>query len=445
MKLTVFQSDKGDCLLVTTSSGHNMLVDGGMHTSYTAHVAPTLGNLRKQGKILDVAYVSHIDDDHISGVLQMLDDLVAWRVFEHKKKTNNPKAKQPQCERPPDINSIWHNGFRDQIGKNAGEIEDTLSASAGILAASESQSLKELASVRGDLATSVRQALQLSNRISADQLKIKLNPEFNGKLMCVKNGQPPLKLGSATLTLIGPFAADVSNLRDEWNTWLSENKDAVMQIRRRARSDQGELRTSAHDALSGSMLNEADTLGTRLLSSTTFPADDLVAKTKVLGQRAKVSTPNLASLMFLLEEKGKTVLLTGDGHGDDIVKGLMQHGKLTAGQPFRVNVLKVQHHGSEHNISQSFVEQIVADDYIFCGNGFSANPDLDVLKMLISSRMKVQGSFRLWFNCNAQSVKNPGWAKHMREVEKLTKQLVGKDDKKARASFLKESSFSITP
>ena len=54
------------------------------------------------------------------------------------------------------------------------------------------------------------------------------------------------------------------------------------------------------------------------------------AQAKKLGRRKKVTAPNLASLMFLVEEGGKTLLLTGDGHHEDILKGLQHHGKLEA-------------------------------------------------------------------------------------------------------------------
>ena len=43
MRLTAFQSDKGDCLLLTDTAGaRHILVDGGMPVSYKAHVAAAL-------------------------------------------------------------------------------------------------------------------------------------------------------------------------------------------------------------------------------------------------------------------------------------------------------------------------------------------------------------------------------------------------------------------
>src|SRR5688572_22516169 len=118
MKLTVFQSDKGDCMLLTGADGRRMLVDGGMRSSYSAHVAPALGQLFKDGKTIDVVYVSHIDQDHIAGVLQMMNDEVAWRIHEFQLRNDNPNHKEPEAPRPPKVKAIWHNAFHQQIAKN---------------------------------------------------------------------------------------------------------------------------------------------------------------------------------------------------------------------------------------------------------------------------------------------------------------------------------------
>src|SRR5215210_1929433 len=108
MKLTVFQSDKGDCLLLTGDDGRRMLVDGGMRPAYSEHVAPALGQLRDNGEKLDVVYVSHIDQDHISGVLQMMDDEVAWRIHDFQVSSGNTHKKAPDVPRPPKVKDIWH-------------------------------------------------------------------------------------------------------------------------------------------------------------------------------------------------------------------------------------------------------------------------------------------------------------------------------------------------
>ena len=63
------------------------------------------------------------------------------------------------------------------------------------------------------------------------------------------------------------------------------------------------------------------------------------------------------------------MLLTGDGHFADILKGLEHNGLLKEGKGLHVDVLKVQHHGSEHNFKREFAKRITADHYVICGNG----------------------------------------------------------------------------
>ncbi len=152
MRLTAFQSDKGDCLLLTDTSGtRRILVDGGMPASYKAHVAAAMGKLGAAKAALDVVYVSHIDQDHIGGVLTMLDDEADWRVHEFQKKNKNTKSKPPAVARPPKVKEIWHNAFHEQLKDNAGPIEDALAAVAPMLSGSDLAKIRDEGLKQSDL------------------------------------------------------------------------------------------------------------------------------------------------------------------------------------------------------------------------------------------------------------------------------------------------------
>jgi beta-lactamase superfamily II metal-dependent hydrolase len=146
-------------------------------------------------------------------------------------------------------------------------------------------------------------------------------------------------VGGIRFSVLAPFEADLKKLRTDWNTWLDANEDVVEEIRRKAEDDQ--------DLLGNEVV--------RLIAR-------LAAEAKVLGNRKKVTPPNLASLMLLAEAGGKTVLLSGDGHHADILKGLAHVGKLDAQGRIHVDVLKVQHHGAEHNIDEAFCRAVTADN-----------------------------------------------------------------------------------
>jgi beta-lactamase superfamily II metal-dependent hydrolase len=447
MKLTVFQSEKGDCMLLTGADGRHMLVDGGMRTSYTGHVAPALGQLRDNGEALDVVYVSHIDQDHISGVLQMMDDEVDWRIHDYQVKNDNPRHKEPGSPRPPRVKAIWHNSFHDQIEKNAGEIEEMLAASAAILSGSANSVVRALASAENELVTSIAEAIKLTLRVSPDQLGIKLNQPARGKLMLVRPAASPgIKVGGMRFHIIGPFSVDLKKLREEWNKWLDENKSQLRTIRTQAREDEARFGTQELDDILLPKLAQAEMLGELL------PLDEIATSSK-LGERAKVTTPNLASLMFFVEEKGKTLLLTGDGHHEDILRGLRHLKKLKGTEGIHVNVLKVQHHGSEHNIDETFCRMVTADHYVFCGNGEHENPDLRVIQAIADSRIgdgaqlssnpQAGDPFKFWINSSSTASKKAEARAHMKEVEKLVDKLSNKSNGQMSFFFLKGSTFEI--
>ena len=127
MDLTVYQSDKGDCMLISDNQTH-LFVDGGMTSSYKGHVAKAMGSIGNAGQELDLVCVSHIDQDHILGILQMLNDEMDWRVYDYQRSRNNRRARKPSRTRPPKIKEIWHNAFHEQISENTGRIEDMLAA-----------------------------------------------------------------------------------------------------------------------------------------------------------------------------------------------------------------------------------------------------------------------------------------------------------------------------
>ena len=224
MRLTAFRSGQGDCLLLEGESSGRILVDGGMRDPYRAHVAPALAKLRAAGKKLDLIYISHIDRDHIAGILELLNVEMSWRVYEHQIATDNPDHPVPHFARPPKVGKIWHNAFHEQLAEDPGVIEDTLAAMASVLSGSLDPALLQAAARQAELATSITEAILVSRRIGAKQLAIPLNPDAGGKLMMRRDGQTPIRIGSLRLTVLGPTGPHLLKLRKEWKTWLDEQR-----------------------------------------------------------------------------------------------------------------------------------------------------------------------------------------------------------------------------
>jgi len=435
MKLTAFQSEKGDCLLLTSNDkACRILIDGGMRAAYKTFVAPALGALGTNHEALDLVYVSHIDQDHISGVLQLLDDMVAWRVHDFQVKHGNPTHPEPESHRPPNVKAVWHNAFNEIVEDDNNAISDLLAANSAILSGASDPELRKLALDQHELATSVPEAIKLSHRIGADQLGIPLNQDFAGKLAFVRANEappPPIQLGSLEISIIGPFEADLDRLRQDWNHWIKDNKEALAKIRKQAQRDAERLGTSDARSL----------------------LDLHIAQAQQLGDRSKVTPPNLASLMLLIEENGKSLLLTGDGHWQDILKGLGFQCKLNNAGQIHLNVLKVQHHGAENNINEEFVSKVTADHYVFCGNGEHENPDLRALTAVIDSRIghvpflatnsQASSPFKLWFNSSESASKKPEAKLHMRKVKELLKKREAESGGRLSFEFLEGTTPSF--
>jgi hypothetical protein len=312
-----------------------------------------------------------------------------------------------------------------------------------------------------NLITSQAQAIQLARRVGSKQLNIPVNQlELNKpvkkpvprKLILVREKtKTPIKFGGMSLYVIGPFESDLEKLRAEWNKWLRENKKRLGDIQSRARQDEDSLVANEIKGIKSSMLAEsADILD--------FKIDELEAQAKelglsgvkkLIGRRDKVTTANLASLMLLVEEgtgaKKKTILLTGDGHADDVIKGLKHYKKLDSAGRMHVDVLKVPHHGAEFNTTQAFCDAITADHYVFCGNGAHENPDLDILQMYFDSRMKPgdKRKFKFWFNSNAGAASKAKDRAHMKKIEQLIPKLEAKSGGRMSSEFLKDDSFEF--
>ena len=431
MKIRVFQAGKGDCLLLTGHDGTRILVDGGMRADYRRHVAPALARIRERGGALDLVYVSHIDRDHVSGVLQLMDDLVAWRVFDYQRESGNLEYPEPASPRPPEVRDLWHNAFHELVTANRGEIERAIAARASVLISAGDTAIRAVALEQRELATSISEGIELSRRVSPQQLGIPLNRHFKGKLALVRKAAAPVQLGAFTATVIGPFSRDLRALRAEWNTWLRSNKEQLERLREQMERDARRLGTSDFD---------------RLRQAVALVASDL-------GDRTKVTTPNLASLMLLVEENGRSVLLTGDGHAEEVLAGLEEAGRLDAEERLHVDVLKVQHHGSENNLTPEFAKQVTANRYLFCANGEHGNPDPLIVQAIIDSRLgshavrsthpRANGRFTLQFNSSGDVTENEEH-EHMRALEEQVTEAAATSSGRMSFTFLKRSSFDIT-
>ncbi len=98
-----------------------------------------------------------------------------------------------------------------------------------------------------------------------------------------------------------------------------------------------------------------------------------------LSVEKDATPPNPASLVLLVEEGGKRLLLSGDAGDETLLAYLEAAGLLDDNGRIEVDVLKVPHHGAHNSFSKGFVERVRAEHYIFCGDGEHHNPEPTVV------------------------------------------------------------------
>lgn len=339
--LDVIRARKGDCLMVHYGSEddpHLVMIDGGPRSVYGPHLKPRIEQIRKdrdlkknQSLTVDLLMVSHVDDDHIQGILDLTREM-----------REDNDAQRPQLIQVLDF---WHNSFENIIDHTPDELTASFKSSfpaavggdppSDMTVDREDEDEETITSTLKVLA-SIQQGAQL--RHDAELLEFPRNVEFDEELILAP-GKNSFDMGNGlALTVVGPMLPELKKLHQKHQEWLKELK---------AKGKEPE------DALA-----------------------DYVDK----------SVPNLSSIVVLAEVEGKKILLTGDARGDKVLEGLELVELVEPGGNLEVDILKVPHHGSANNLDDDFFERIIAKHYVFSGNGEHGNPERESLEMLLAAR-----------------------------------------------------------
>jgi hypothetical protein len=333
--LEALNAEEGDCLLLqygTARAPSFILLDGGPPRVYASSLEPRLAalhevlGLRHQEPLpIRLAVITHIDADHIAGMVDLVEIL-----------------RESQIRRQPPLVSIetfWHNSFDDSLTTR--DVDQALAKLQTLL-----EQEKE-ARLRGFVA-GTRQSRQLRDTLRA--LKIEVNAPFPKLVLRPDDQTPTLDMGSGLrLTLLAPTQSEMAAFQKQWDQ---------------------ELKKAAASGAPG----------------------------HVAALQKDTSVFNLSSICLLAEMEGKSMLLTGDAHADELLAGLEVAGKLPEdGGPCFVDVLKLQHHGSVRNVTPEFFERVVADHYVISANGKHDNPDVETLEMLARARGDAKYTLHLTF------------------------------------------------
>jgi hypothetical protein len=340
--LDALSAGKGDALVVRWGSddeSHLALVDGGPSGVWANVIQPHLRALagadpagHPNPVVLTLVVVSHVDDDHIHGIIDLAVDI--------------DMAQKQARPLPATINEVWHNAFEDMDVLADFADEPELQQAIKDAAATPAALHDKTATPRDDPtveditagAQSVVQGRQLDHVLKT--INVPRNRSFADRNNFVKDGSD-LRVAQLRVTVLAPNTQLLAKLKTEWKK-----------------------------ALQGILLKQIDNAQARV-SALAAAFDDK-------------SIPNQSSIVLLVEFAGKRMLLTGDARGDQIIAAINSSPVLTT--PLTVDLFKIPHHGSSHSNGRELFETVKADHYVISGNGEHGNPHPETLTALFESQ-----------------------------------------------------------
>lgn len=196
--LEALKAKHGDCLLLhwgTKAAPGLMLIDGGPGGTYHEFLKSRLQELaaaRRRTEVpIDLAMVSHIDDDHIAGLLDLAEEMESRSA-------------------PATIGRLWHNSLEGLLDEplNMASVNRATASLAGSPPRSTGLWYSKVLA-------SVRQGQLLHGFARRLGLETTMNAPFQ-PVVAVRPRQRPMKLRGLSLTVIGPSAAEIEKLRKAW-------------------------------------------------------------------------------------------------------------------------------------------------------------------------------------------------------------------------------------
>ena len=74
IQIEFFPASNGDSIFLSIKNEKFILIDGGFAQTYSKHIKKKLALLNHQKKFLDLIVITHIDNDHINGILKLFGD-----------------------------------------------------------------------------------------------------------------------------------------------------------------------------------------------------------------------------------------------------------------------------------------------------------------------------------------------------------------------------------
>ena len=296
--------------------------------------------------------------------------------------------------RPPEIKRLWHNSWRAQLGDLAGPIEAYVEPRRR---RSRADDVRPLGGCRGAAVEAIEALEDLAESIPEGVELLRDRRR--------RDADPAQRAVQGLVLLHEPAA------RREARQDPAHRDRARREAPRGGCARSGASGSSTRGAGARAAAGDApgNALGGFDLARPSAPRPSSSSTRSSRRPRSssgtdpsKVTPPNRASITLLAEEDGRTCLLTGDAAEEEILDGLKAAGRIVDGH-FRCNVVKVQHHGAEHNLSQEFAgHRPRATTTCSAPTAPTTTRSPSSSRRIVETRLRrgPRRPFTLWFNCS---------------------------------------------
>jgi beta-lactamase superfamily II metal-dependent hydrolase len=323
-----------------------ILIDGGLVGTAEVLQKRIEEVAEREGRChLELLVVTHIDGDHIEGMVKLLG----------------------RSGLPLDVDDVWFNG-RKHMPDPAGEDKEEF------LGARQAEFMSVLIDHIG-----------LPWNAWQEGRTIYVPPETRGEL-------PTHTLpGGMKLTLVSPRYEELLELSKDWEKELAK----------------AGLDKATEDELIRALLADrklAPEDDDEFLSAKTMDVTRLVAA-RSDGDHSKA---NGASIAFVAEFEGASCLLTGDGWSSVLAAGVDRLNKEQGRSRLPLTALKVPHHGSQNNVDDELLHMLDTRRFLISTDGSRfRHPDREAIARILAGSWRAEAQdgepIDLYFNYHSTS------------------------------------------
>lgn len=370
INIKLFPASYGESILVSCKGENvtNIMIDMGFVSTYTNSIKSELQSLCKKEEHLNLLIITHIDADHISGAIPLLE--------ENKKSDKSNIIK---------IDKIWFNNLK-HLKVNTTDVK---------LNEKEKLKLKKICSKRypKELFVSSTQDISCEHGLTLNRLINNGDYKLNEKAIVRTKGNKleEIKINEeVSMIILSPTEEKLDELIDVW-------KEELLKIGVKNMIKESEEYDDAFELLlvNTNYVNKKASI--KECSSSSINVEELADKKNFTEDKNRI---NGSSISFILKFYEKKILFLADSHPSVIEEGLNIYRENTS-EKIHFDAVKIAHHGSDNNTSPKLLDMINCDKFIISTNGFKfEHPGIATISRIIHSNPKIHKKIILNYEAN---------------------------------------------